>query len=198
MYLIFNAYGHLEYTQPQAPRDLPDGFFGLEGSIIVSTPFAWSDGNHIFYSNEPPPNEHYQLKNGKWVLPQSEQSHALQVKKAELVQRSAEKADQLKNQILVGYPQAEIDSFYRQEKEALAYQADPQANVPMLRAIAEQRGISLDELVGKVLEKAAIFAAVMGQIIGTRQAFEDSILLAKNQQDLTRCEQEIEQWQLSI
>lgn len=115
--------------------------------------------------------------------------------KQDLVQKIADKTDLIKSQILVGYPQAEIDSFYRQEKEALAYQADPQADVPMLRAIAAQREMPLDELVEKVLAKAALFAAVMGGIIGQRQALEDHILMAKNQAELTACEQEIEQWQ---
>lgn len=127
-----------------------------------------------------------------------DEQQSLATQQAVLIQKIADKADHFKSQILTGYPQAEIDSFYRQEKEALAYQADPQAEIPMLRAIATQRGISLEELVEKILSKAALFAGVMGAIIGQRQALEDHILIAKNQAELTACEQEIEQWQLSI
>lgn len=116
--------------------------------------------------------------------------------RAELIRRIADKTDQLKSQILVGYPQAEIDSFYRQEKEALAYQDNPLAEIPMLRAIAAQREMPIEELVQKVLAKAALFAGVMGGIIGHRQHLEDKILFAKNSAELTACEEEIEQWQL--
>lgn len=142
------------------------------------------------------PTNPLQMWDGRnWHDDDNAQKTLLEQKKERLIKQIADKTDQIKSQILVGYPQAEIDSFYRQEKEALAYQADPQADVPMLRAIAAQREMPLDELVEKVLAKAALFAGVMGGIIGQRQAIEDHILMAKNQAELTACEQEIEQWQ---
>lgn len=145
---------------------------------------------------EPQPSEWHTLENGHWIINDENQQHQVEKYREQLIRRVSDKTDRLKSQILVGYPQAEIDSFYRQEKEALAYQDNPKADIPMLRAIAAQREMPLDELVQKVLAKAALFAGVMGGIIGHRQHLEDKILFAKNSAELTACEEEIEQWQL--
>ncbi|OBY51289.1 hypothetical protein BBB48_06740 [Haemophilus parainfluenzae] len=96
---------------------------------------------------------------------------------------------------MAGYPQTEIESFYRQEKEALAWQADHNTPTPMLSQIARVRGVPLDLLIEKVIEKSAQFAVVIGIIIGQRQAFEDRLLALKTPEELTSLEQEIEQWQ---
>lgn len=198
MYIIFNQYGHAEYSQLELPSILPKDLYCLECELDDTTPFAWSDGKAVYQSSEPPPSQYYHLIDGKWVLEQTEQFNLLQEQKNELILFIAGKADQLKEQILVGYPQAEIDSFYRQEKEALAYKADNNADTPMLLSISKARGVSLVELVDKVLEKAEKFAAIMGDIIGQRQKFEDSTLSAETIEQLDVIEQEVEQWQLSI
>lgn len=117
-------------------------------------------------------------------------------KRTQLIHQIAEKTDRLKEQVLVGYPQAEIDSFYRQESEARAWVVDNNIATPMLSAIAENRQIPLSILAEKVIEKADLVSTIMGHIIGTRQGFEDRILTAKTLEELTACEQEIEQWQL--
>ena len=78
--------------------------------------------------------------------------------------------------MLAGYPQTEIESFYRQEKEALAWQADNSTETSMLTQIARNRGVPFEILVEKVIEKSAQFAVVIGIIIGQRQAFEDRLL----------------------
>ncbi|MBS6673458.1 MAG: hypothetical protein KH259_05050 [Haemophilus paraphrohaemolyticus] len=96
---------------------------------------------------------------------------------------------------MVGYPQTEIESFYRQEKEALAKQANPKAETPMLEQIARVRGVPLDLLIEKVIEKSNQFAVAIGIIIGKRQQFEDRLLALKTPEELTALEQEIEQWQ---
>ncbi|KIP50924.1 hypothetical protein SU58_01755 [Haemophilus influenzae] len=93
------------------------------------------------------------------------------------------------------YPQTEIESFYHQEKEALAWQADHNTATPMLTQIAQNRGMPFEILVEKVIEKSAQFAVVIGIIIGQRQAFEDRLLALKTPEELTALEQEIEQWQ---
>lgn len=118
--------------------------------------------------------------------------------KNQLVKKLADKIDNFKAQLLVGYPQAEIDSFFRQEAEALAYQADNHAPTPMLTQIAQNRGVALGELVVKVLEKSAQFSVAMGAIIGVRQGFEDRILAAQDQEALEQIEKEVHAWQLSI
>lgn len=147
---------------------------------------------------DPQPSPFHQLVEGKWVISDENLTALLNDQKDELIDVLAKKTDRLKNALLIGYPQAEIDSFYRQEAEAKAYKANPQANTPMLRQIAENRGIEFEELVEKVLEKAQQFANVIGSVIGIRQGFEDRILAAQTQEELEQIEKEVGAWQLSI
>ena len=69
----------------------------------------------------------------------------------------------------------------------------------MLSQIVESRPEvpSLEVLVEKVIEKADAFSAVMGAIIGKKQAIETRIEFAKTNEELTACEQEINEWQLA-
>ena len=130
-----------------------------------------------------------------WEISPEKQTALFAQQKEGLLNKLADKADQLKNGLLAGYPQTEIESFYRQEKEALAWQADHNTPTPMLSQIARVRGVPLEVLINKVIEKSAQFAVAIGIIIGQRQAFEDRLLALKTPEELTSLEQEIEQWQ---
>jgi len=78
--------------------------------------------------------------------------------------------------ILTGtYPDREIRTFDKQESEARAYAADATASTPLLSALAQARGVPLDELARRVLVKADAFAVASGSIIGQRQALEDRL-----------------------
>lgn len=129
-----------------------------------------------------------------WEISAEKQTALFAQQKEGLLNKLADKADQLKNGLLAGYPQTEIESFYRQEKEALAWQADHSTPTPMLSQIARVRGVPLDMLINKVIEKSSQFAVAIGIIIGQRQAFEDRLLALKTPDDLTALEQEIEAW----
>ena len=131
----------------------------------------------------------------KWEISDEKQTALFTQQKESLLNKLADKADKLKSGLLVGYPQTEIESFYRQEKEALAKQANPKAETPMLEQIARVRGVPLDLLIEKVIEKSNQFAVAIGIIIGKRQQFEDRLLALKTPEELTALEQEIEQWQ---
>lgn len=129
-----------------------------------------------------------------WEISAEKQTALFAQQKEVLLNKLADKADQLKNGLLAGYPQTEIESFYRQEKEALAWQADHNTATPMLTQIAQNRGVPFEILVEKVIEKSAQFAVVIGIIIGQRQAFEDRLVALKTPEELTSLEQEIEAW----
>lgn len=83
--------------------------------------------------------------------------------------------DGLLNALTATYPDREISTFDKQESEARAYAADPTASTPLLSALAQARGISLPDLVERVLAKADAFAVASGSIIGQRQALEDRL-----------------------
>ncbi|MCL7759368.1 hypothetical protein [Pasteurella multocida] len=147
---------------------------------------------------DPAPSAFHELKNGEWKITKAKQKEQLNAEKTRLILFTANKVDAMKSALLAGYPQAEIDSFYKQEKEALAYKADNSADTPMLKIIAQTRGVPFDLLVEKVLEKSSQFSHAMGAIIGQRQKFEDRILSTESIEDLDVIENEVKEWQFNL
>lgn len=84
-------------------------------------------------------------------------------------------ADKAITTLTADYPDWEISTFSKQEAEAQAYTADPTTSIPLLSALAQARGISLDELVHKVLVNADAFTTALGSIIGQCQALKDRL-----------------------
>ena len=162
-----------------------------QGKQIVSN----KQGEPVLIELQPSPAHELNLDTLTWDISAEKQTALFAQQKESLLNKLADKADQLKNGLLAGYPQTEIESFYRQEKEALAWQADHNTPTPMLSQIARVRGVPLDILISKVIEKSAQFAVAIGIIIGQRQAFKDRLLALKTPEELTTLEQEIEQWQ---
>lgn len=82
------------------------------------------------------------------------------------------------------YPVGEVQSWPQQVKEAEALAVDPAAPVPLLAAIAEQRGITVADLASRVHVKMDAYAQLSGTLIGRRQAAEDQIDAAASLEDL--------------
>ena len=97
-----------------------------------------------------------------------------EVKAAKLSEINAA-ADRAIATLTATYPDRELATFDKQESEARAYAADATASTPLLSALAQARGIPLDELVRRVLAKADAFAVASGSIIGQRKALEDRL-----------------------
>lgn len=193
--------------------DDTDGGFVPEGAVEISQDkyiellngqaqgkqiVAEKTGHPVLIAPQPSAAHVLNLDTLTWEISPEKQTALFAQQKESLLNKLADKADQLKNGLLAGYPQTEIESFYRQEKEALAWQADHNTPTPMLSQIARVRGVPLDMLISKVIEKSAQFAVAIGIIIGQRQAFEDRLLALKTPEELTSLEQEIEQWQFQV
>jgi hypothetical protein len=73
--------------------------------------------------------------------------------------------------IIREYPASERLTFELQEAEARAYVANNAVQTPLLTALAQARGIPLEELALKVIEKADTYKLVAGTLIGQRQAY---------------------------
>lgn len=141
---------------------------------------------------EPQPSPAHELKDGEWIISKTKITALITQRKTTLLQRIADKTDQFKMQYLQGYSQAEIDSFYRQEREA-------RNELPemILTEIFKGRDDlkNIEELKQKVIEKADLFAIVMGKLFAIKQNFETHIEQAQTLEELDQIEQEIEQWQ---
>lgn len=80
------------------------------------------------------------------------------------------------NALTEGVPEAEIKTWTKQELEARAYQANNTASTPLIDALCEARGVSKDYLVGKIIDKAEMYAVAIGSLTGARQKAEDEFI----------------------
>lgn len=76
--------------------------------------------------------------------------------------------------ILGDIPQSEIDTWSEQKAQALAWQADSNAIVPFIQNLAVQRGLALNELVERILRKAALYEDLSSKVLGQKHAAEDA------------------------
>ncbi len=171
---------------------------GISASITGGGAVWIEDGKIKYSGKAPSPSYVFNQSTKSFELSKEKQTALFAQQKESLLNKLADKADKLKSGLLVGYPQTEIESFYRQEKEALAWKADNKADTPMLKQVARVRGVPFDVLVEKVIEKASQFAVAIGVIIGQRQAFEDRLLATKTLEELTALEKEIEEWTFQV
>ena len=165
----------------------------LEGQAQGKQIVADKSGSPILLAPQPSPAHDW--NGSEWIISSEKMTAYIAQRKESLLSTLANKADELKSGLLVGYPQTEIESFYRQEKEALAKQANPKAETPMLEQTARVRGVPLDLLIEKVIEKSNQFAVAIGIIIGKRQQFEDRLMAIETLEALEQLEQEVNAWQ---
>lgn len=82
------------------------------------------------------------------------------------------------------YPSSELLTFDKQEVEARALLADPEASTPFLTPLAAARGLETEELARKVIAKADAFTTASGHVIGLRQKDEDRLKAAQSVEDV--------------
>lgn len=75
------------------------------------------------------------------------------------------KATELKKK----YPEAEVDSWDQQRREALAYTDDNTVSTPLLSVIATERNISVADLSVKVITHATAYDSALGTLLGKYQ-----------------------------
>lgn len=109
-----------------------------------------------------------------WKAAPTEDEMLAKAKEAKLAEINAA-AESAIQSIRSKYPQFEIDSWQSQEAEAREWVADNSASTPILSAIAEARGISLSDLVSRVIAKADAYRPAVAGVIGIRQDLEDKI-----------------------
>lgn len=194
--IFFSKLNPKNWQEFPVPSDV-DSYYVIEAeaSEMESKQLQFDEnGTPILVDN--PPSEAYVYDGKAWVLTAEKRQDQIQVLKKQLLTATANKTDEIKSQLFAGYPQAEIESFYRQEREARAFKEDNSTACEMLSAIAEVRGIPLALLVDKVIDKADQIAKITGGIIGKRQAFETQIENAQTLEDLQTIQAEVEKWSI--
>ena len=75
-----------------------------------------------------------------------------------------------------GIHKDERDTWVKQEQEARAWVLDKSSPTPLLSAMCEARGCSLEYMVGKVIEKSDLYTAEVGRLLGEKQRKEKELL----------------------
>ena len=86
--------------------------------------------------------------------------------------------------LTASYPSSELLTFDKQEAEARALLADPEASTPFLTPLAAARGMETEALARKVIAKADAFTTASGHVIGLRQKDEDRLKAAQSVEDV--------------
>ena len=157
-----------------------------------------NSGCHLYVKDgkvettSPRPTMAHEWDGKAWVISPAKMTALFAERKTHLLNVIANKTDNFKAQYLIGYSQAEIDSFYRQEREARN-----ELPTMLLTEIFEGRDdlSSIEDLKKKVIEKADLYAIIMGKLFAIKQVFEKHIEQAETMEQLDKIEQEINQWQ---
>lgn len=95
------------------------------------------------------------------------------VKKLKL-QEINDECDRILTEAVSAYPQSEILTFDQQIDEVEKYlSSGSPSDAPLLTALAAARGIELDDLCGRIIDKRTAFSQLSGLVIGQRQRLED-------------------------
>lgn len=113
-----------------------------------------------------------------WKAAPTAEEKLLQAKQARMAALNATASNQL-DHIRNAYPQFEIDTWSDQKAEAQAYTDDPSVETPMLSGIASARGLGLEELVQRVLNKVDNYRDAVSEVTGKRQWCEDRVFEAE-------------------
>lgn len=164
----------------------------IDGQTQGKQIIADKTGDLVLIDSQPSAAHVLNLDTLTWEISAEKQTALIQQRKTELLQRIADKTDQFKAQYLQGYSQAEIDSFYRQEREARG-----ELPLMLLSELFEGRDdlANIEQLKAKVIEKADLFAIIMGKLFAIKQGFEKHIEQAETMEQLDKIEQEINKWQ---
>lgn len=153
-----------------AQRRSDGSFITDNGTYHVPNEGEWADQwAELQAQYEADPSQFEQLVDPEPVPPTLEEAKAAKLAEINAACQSTLEA------LTPTYPERELTTFDKQEAEARAYAADPTASTPLLSALAQARGVPLDELARRVLVKADAFAVASGSIIGQRQALEDRL-----------------------
>ncbi|WP_314282989.1 phage tail protein [Haemophilus sputorum] len=188
----------LAFRDPQEPEE---GWIDIEtqeeinaiSESITNNGKVWVEDGKIRCSGKAPSEFHaFNLETKLFEISSERMATLLAERKAKMLIEVANKTDDFKAQYLVGYSQAEIDSFYRQEREARG-----ELPLMLLTEIFEGRDDleSIEQLKKKVIDKADLLAIIMGKLFAVKQNFEKHIEEAQTLEELVKIQQEIDKWQ---
>ena len=86
--------------------------------------------------------------------------------------------------IQAGYPTEEILSWERQATQARELAQNPEAEAAFVRGLAATKGLSIEEMVARILANAADWEPVAAMLTGARQVMEEAAHAAETIEEL--------------
>lgn len=106
-----------------------------------------------------------------------------ELKSAKLSEINSE-YDSSTSSIVSTYPDMEVLTFDKQEKEARSWYVDNSVSTPFLDGLALARGIDKAELVRRVIAKSNAFQTAVATLTGLRQRYEDQLSMATTAEEV--------------
>ncbi len=91
--------------------------------------------------------------------------------------------------LTAGWPEGEIKTWERQEKEALALQNNPSSPTPFLTTVASQRGITVAELATRVIRDSIAFSNASAYYVGLRHKARQLVQALPNEGSYERLQE---------
>lgn len=151
-----------------------DKSHGVIDEIGVSLDSDWTEVRPV------DPDYVWDEGSGAWKVP-------FDVLKTRKVAEIRREADVLYGKLKANYSTAEVDSWSKQEQGARDLTGNPDSgseDAVFVRTMAAERGVTVDELVAKILAAVAIAREEGAKIIGIQQRLEDEANAASNEEEL--------------
>jgi hypothetical protein len=150
--------------------NIPENCGCVVGEFDVMAQCVDTESGQVVNYQPPQPstNHAWNTESRRWLYVPTLADH----KATKLTLVNAQCASTL-GQITASYPADEMQSWSKQEAEARA------GGGPLIEALASARGVTLADLIGRIIAKADAFAVASGQTIGNRQRCEDGIKAAQ-------------------
>lgn len=157
--------------------DMASGEILRRVSCPVSTVDIQCQEGEEFYLNCPNDATHIINNEPVTIIPEVVPPTLAEVKAAKCIEVRASAARAMESLAAPYLPQ-ERESWDTQFKEATEWLADNGASVPMIAAMASNRGITVADLVGKIMENANLYRDAIGAMLGKQQRMLDEVAAA--------------------
>ena len=131
-----------------------------------------------FYLNCPDSATHIINNEPVTIIPEVIPPTLEEVKTAKCIEIRASAAGAMESLAAPYLPQ-ERESWDTQFKEATEWLADNGASAPMIVAMASNRGITVADLVAKIMENAHLYRDAIGAMLGKQQRLLDEVATAE-------------------
>lgn len=140
--------------------------------------FEYSPPEGAVKMQKPQPTTYHKAKpDGKWT-PDVDRAKSAKLAEINTTYNAATSA------LVATYPQTELLTFDKQEKEARSWYVDNSVATPFLDGLALARGIDKAELVRRVIAKSDAFQTAVATLTGLRQRYEDQLSMATTAEEV--------------